>query len=497
MDGYKKIAGIVFTGCIAFTIISCNVQSPGYVGLYVDNSTTVTDTTDLDVMPLNPEDTAMTHSVYTTAIDPDLMIPVEAYSDSAYQQDVKDLLMALTDSIHLLQTQMIELQKQITESTDTSVIGEQQQEFQPLDSLQPEVDIEKQYPFNRDTIALLHNQVTDIRKSSELKSDTIYDLKQTVEPIGNDSLQADHETIQMLQAQNDTMAALRKQLIELQNSGTNMSETDTVYVMNEPAKSSIAEGQQTNDLSQQQLRAKDEQIHMLQNRLNAMQNVADRTPQPIHSTREPLQIQPSISHQTDRSTIQLMQAQNDTIQNLHRQLYNLRLQNQARDTILIEREAGEMLDSEQDTSDLYYTLQDTMQLLQARVHSLEEQALPEKDTGQDEEEINIEKIDTTLIVAFYKIGKINPYEEASVLKQTKDLCNNNNVTKITLSGYTDSSGNEIINKTITNKRLNYLSEKIIPWISSEKIFFQNFGDSFASDSVVSDERRIEIRILTK
>ena len=66
-----------------------------------------------------------------------------------------------------------------------------------------------------------------------------------------------------------------------------------------------------------------------------------------------------------------------------------------------------------------------------------------------------------------------------------------------LSGYTDSSGNARINKEITNKRLNYLSENITPWISKEKIFFQNFGDVFSSDQMITDERRIEIRILTE
>jgi hypothetical protein len=38
---------------------------------------------------------------------------------------------------------------------------------------------------------------------------------------------------------------------------------------------------------------------------------------------------------------------------------------------------------------------------------------------------------------------------------------------------------------------------IVPWIAKEKIFFQNFGDIFASDTIIDDERRVEIRIYTK
>lgn len=66
-----------------------------------------------------------------------------------------------------------------------------------------------------------------------------------------------------------------------------------------------------------------------------------------------------------------------------------------------------------------------------------------------------------------------------------------------LSCYTDRSGSAIINKEIANKRLNYASEKMTPWISKEKILFQNFGDVFSSEQMISDERRIEIRILTE
>ncbi|MDO8951661.1 MAG: hypothetical protein Q7U86_03490, partial [Draconibacterium sp.] len=173
----------------------------------------------------------------------------------------------------------------------------------------------------------------------------------------------------------------------------------------------------------------------------------------------------------------------------------------------VEKEAKELqpaneLDTEQQKATDLQVMQNAIQLLKTRVLILEKQTVPEKATPvlvmQEERVAPVEeKSDTTLIVAFYKSGEIKPIEVESVLKQIKELCNNTNVIKITLSGYTDNSGNATINKKITTRRLNYLSEKMISWISKEKIFFHNFGDTFASDTIVNDERRIEIRIHTK
>lgn len=127
-------------------------------------------------------------------------------------------------------------------------------------------------------------------------------------------------------------------------------------------------------------------------------------------------------------------------------------------------------------------------------------SLPRKElaTNQHDRDAPYKTVkDTILIVAFYDRGEIKPLEEASVLEQIKEWCSNINVTQITLSGYADSSGDEITNREITNKRLNYLSLMIIPYIAKEKIFFQNFGDIFASDTIVRRDRRIEIRLIIR
>lgn len=392
MDGNKKITGIVFAGIIALAITACKVQPRGYVGLYMDNLTSVNDTIDPGEVPLNMGDTATAH--------------------------------------------IIGHRKQLAEMPDKSFAGENLQEFQPPDSLQTAIDYNKR-----------------------------------------------------IQVNNDTFVLLRKQLNELQN--FDIKKPDTVYVVRDTVNSPIEESRQTDYLSQQRLEFMDEQIQRLQNQLNALRNAPVRTPQQTNISRAPAQVQPLSSRQTDQLTLQLFQAQNDTIQFLRSQLRNLQPQPHKRDSLHV---------ATQKATDLQ-ALHDSIQLLKTLVLSLEEQIQPGKVTKALANKIERNapsraESDTTLIIAFYERGEIKPLGEESVLKKVKELCGNKNVTKITISGYTDSSGSEIINKEITNRRLNYLSEMIIPSIEKEKIFLQNFGDSFASDKMVSDERRVEIRILT-
>lgn len=585
MDGNKKITGIVFAGIIALALTACRVQSTDYVGLYVDNLISVTDTTDPGVTPLNVEETNRSHAIKTTA-------------DSINQQEVEKLLQAISDSVQLLRHQMTEFQKQLAVMPDTIFTVEKPQKFQVPDSLQTLVDYKQLVQLKNDSIALMRNQITELKnfagltadtlnlteefvrqfkadsihtnyltnqliqekndsmammrnqmsefkkavdlkvdtvyitmetvklikgdsiqtdyltnqllrgkndtisklrnqvielkKTNLLKADTVYITKEIVTQLKGGSLQTDYETTRMLQTKNDTILALSKELTELRNSG--IIRMDTIYVAREPVKSSVAESQQMDYLNQQLLRSKDEQIQSLQNQMNAMQNAASRTPQQAYVPREQSQAQPFSSQQTDQLSLQMFQAQNDTIQLLRSQLRNL--QPVKRDSVIIEKVAGES------SSDSIRELHDTLLLLKTRVLSLEGQNQQGKDTTALVNRIEIdapfkETTDTTLIVAYYERGGIKPLEEETVLKQIKDLSNTKNVMKITLSGYTDSSGSEKVNKEITTKRLNYLSEKINLWISKEEIFFQNFGDVFASDKMISDERRIEIRILTK
>ncbi|MFZ6664664.1 hypothetical protein [Peijinzhouia sedimentorum] len=106
-----------------------------------------------------------------------------------------------------------------------------------------------------------------------------------------------------------------------------------------------------------------------------------------------------------------------------------------------------------------------------------------------------EKIDTTLIILYYEMGKTT--SKSYSLESLNELLRNENITKIELSGYTDASGNKAINERITNSRINYMYSKISSYISVKKIFTQNFGKTFASETIIPEERKLEIRIFAK
>lgn len=328
---------------------------------------------------------------------------------------------------------------------------------------------------------------------------------QPVEEIINTSSDSvyQYEVENLLKTISDSIQLLKYQMNEIQKQLTEIPPTS--FTEENSREIQPLNSQLTNNQSQQQLRAKDEQIQTSQNRMNSMQNAAGSASQQAPVTMV-VPLQPKGSQQNNQLTQQIFQAQNDTIQFLKSQIQMLQLQPQKTDTVYIESEDNEQqsvkeIVAESKTTDLQL-LQDTISLLKTLVLSLEEQIVQGMNTAllvnQKEKDTSYTtKTDTTLLVAYYKAGEIKPLEEVNIFQQIKELYRIKNVIKITLSGYTDSSGSERINKEITNRRLNYLSEMIMPWVAMEKVFFQNFGETFASDIVVDDERRIEMRIYTK
>lgn len=433
MDGNKKIRGIVLAAITALSLNACKVQAPAYVGLYVDNKTSVTDTIDtveVSMLILDAEKSPVPDTTFTTKNElPEnvrqAVLLHKTVSDSSYQTQAMELLQAIADSVQQLRYQIIELQKQLA--------------------------------WIPDSITMLLNQVAELKKTEVLKTDTVFITKEIVTQFKGDSIHTDYETTELLQSRNDTIFSLRKRAYELQR------------------------------------------------QLTAMQTAAARMHQPTPVVREPAPVQPLTNKKTDQLTLQLFLAQNDTIQFLRNQLSNLQLKPHKSDTVYIDKvnkdiEPVNEFVTEQSVPD-FQSLQDTILLLKARVLNLEKHTLPGMDTTataiQDEKDVPLTSItDTTLIIAYYELGKIKPFEEEVILRQLKELCRKKNVMKITLSGYTDSSGNERINKEITNRRLNYFLEKINSWVTKDKVYFHNFGDAFASEKIVSEERKVEIRIFT-
>jgi len=316
-----------------------------------------------------------------------------------------------------------------------------------------------------------------------------------------------HEIKELLKGIADSVQLIRCQVFELQKQFAGLPVTSIAGEKLQQFRQ--AEGLQKEPDFKQLLHVKNDSISMLRNQVNKLQKYTDLKADTVYVIRETAGSPVVENQQNDQLILQLLRSKDEQINNLQNQLdqrQDLQLLPQKRDTVYIEKEVKELqsvkeIAGQQKETGLQ-SLHDTIRLLKSRVLSLEEQIMSGRDTTitarQDEKDELLTVItDTILYVAYYLRGEIKPIEEEKILQQIKELYRDTVVAKVTLSGYTDSSGDEIINKEITNRRLNYLSEMIVPWIAKEKIFFQNFGDVFASDTVIEDERRVEIRIYTK
>jgi len=110
-------------------------------------------------------------------------------------------------------------------------------------------------------------------------------------------------------------------------------------------------------------------------------------------------------------------------------------------------------------------------------------------------EIQLKTIEPLTFITFYDLGKTEPNN--NVLDEIIPILKAENVIKVELSGFTDSTGNAAFNKQLTDKRLNFVQSTIKQFVPIKNIFVQNFGQTFASQKSLNDDRKVEIRIYLK
>ena len=131
-------------------------------------------------MPQNIAEAAIPYPVDTTAVIEAEELRVSLLRareiiiispEGVYQYEVKEWLKAITDSLQVLQGQMIEVQKQVMALSDSSYMGKQQEDLS-LDSLiQPEVDLKQQLQVKNDTIDALRKQLYELQNIGTNKSE--------------------------------------------------------------------------------------------------------------------------------------------------------------------------------------------------------------------------------------------------------------------------------------------------------------------------------------
>jgi outer membrane protein OmpA-like peptidoglycan-associated protein len=99
------------------------------------------------------------------------------------------------------------------------------------------------------------------------------------------------------------------------------------------------------------------------------------------------------------------------------------------------------------------------------------------------------------LILFFDRGAMRGHNEAAVIDEIKKALGTKTVERIKLSGHTDRSGSASVNLDISRRRVEAFQDALIKaGVDDTLIFSQHFGSRFASDTVVEDERRIDVVI---
>ncbi|MFN4763633.1 hypothetical protein ACKGJN_10955 [Gillisia sp. Q332] len=484
MDGNKKIGIIGFAFILAISISACKVQKPAYAGLFVDNSYSFRDTVAPVASQLNLKDPEMVIAADSLITPSTYDVVYKSTSDSAYKREVKKLLMGISDSIHLMRLQIVSYQKQLEYGTDTTFTRFKPQVLHALDSLESK----------KDTIPQPKNQPKSQKKPLH-ETDTLHFLKEVSKSQSTENNPENSETIyQTSMVKTDTVQQLKEELQSQQNL---RREPDTVYILKEvPVRQAEGIQDENSEAIYKELKVKNDSIQQLKDRLKLQQNRRQDT-EIVQVIKEvPV---PQESNYKDRRVEAMneeLNVKNNTIRQLKNQLktqQNLQPQTDSDNAV---KEALVMQEENKNVDAILQELNaktDSIQQLKNRLKS-EKNTIQETDTVFqiiEKPVLQPKEVDTVLITAYYSLGKTIP--DNDVISELAKIAQNKSIDKAILSGYTDVSGNAIINKRLTNSRLEYLKNQVATFIPANKIYLQNFGDAFASKNIVQSERRVEIK----
>ncbi|MCA1757285.1 MAG: hypothetical protein LC649_07505 [Bacteroidales bacterium] len=107
----------------------------------------------------------------------------------------------------------------------------------------------------------------------------------------------------------------------------------------------------------------------------------------------------------------------------------------------------------------------------------------------------IEQATPDTLILNYTRGSAEAMNKDDILRKIAEITTEKKPVTIILKGYTDRSGSAEVNRAITSRRLNLLRESLTGMgIDDTIIFTQNFGSQYASETIINEERRVEIVI---
>ncbi|SDG38668.1 OmpA family protein [Psychroflexus sediminis] len=467
MDGNKKIKALVYSLVLVVSITACSIQSTSYTGLYIDSDSALEFPVETEV--IKPEKVDLTQVDRTdSVVSPHEQKRVmNISSDSVYS---KKLIYENTSSLlknHSRKKSMREDRKstegnsvsgsKTKDSVNKISLDAQNKEFKKL---QQKITEDKNSMYLRDSSFTLtraqklqivsgekktqeeaenYNKANTDRNQTQ-KTDTVFIVK---EIYRNTNANFSEKT----ESENDD---LKKRIERLESQKKVQQDKEPVYIEKEVPSKEVEKSSDESFESVYKEVVRYEPARPQNNRIQPLITIPQQRDTVYIEKEVPVKETIVLENKSDKAVYEKLNSQNDTIKQLKEQLTQKALLQQKTDTIYKINEVP-----------VYKT----------------------------------KEVDSLSITAFYDIGKTAPSND--VMKELKEVLESKHVGKIMLSGYTDASGNQSINKALTDRRLEYIKELMAKVVPVHKIYVQNFGDRFASSEIIPTERRVEIKVYIK
>lgn len=532
MDGRQKIkySFLVFFGAIA--LFACNTRQMNHVGLFVGEPRATADSTELymselhvqhiDTFSLDSED-GLNHAIRDDGKDGlDTLSTLKELTGEDGIQSGDSVVTSLaestfTDSLKVVVKpdvqDTVSTEKRLTEDfSDELVDDAKEEQASKPDSLDviksddatfvddkqvQETSRSEQKQGSGDTLALLLAQMKAMQDELRVARDTVFISGQKSENVTSEETGNNDVLLKEMEAQNSTIAELREQVQGLQNQ---LNELSAV-----PAQTVVVPGVTTTDKDdaheamEETIREQQLTIALLQQQIDD-RGEADETD--VDSTAVGGQENRELLYDRSDKTNEMIEryrTQNDSIELYRNQLEVIANSGgPATDSTLVQ-ESGSETQSALKNENVGASHADSSnvnsEVKKEEIKNTDDREVSGSDAAEWEIEAGDLDSDTIDFVVYYKLGATIPMASKETIERIKEVYNGQPVRKVILSGYTDSSGSSSVNRRITNKRLDYFVSELRSFIPSGKLFTQNFGDEFTSDTVVEAERRLEIKLV--
>lgn len=457
MDGNKKLIQFGFAAVIVFLIVACSAQKPNYGSLYV--ATTPPEPTSL---PDTNSSLVLNKPTVAAINEFKKNVPID---DSLIHKEDLDMLAAVANFLQSMHSML-----------DTIYFGSSTNAFMKDESYSTFFISDSLY-LKRTERYRLNNNV-NILEQPIAKERTDSNKKVVTEPTLN-LLESEKVVVSPNEVftKNDT-TFVSNRTTEIA-SRPNKIEEITISKQAVPESTTHVQAKEANKKMQQQLGAKDVTIQALERQMQFQATPATKTEVIYVDRSVPVLV---YKNKTQENTSPVKQESTKAVSET--------VDEDAPLAVLIP------LLSKNETNQV---MEKELQIKNDSIQELNKRLLAKQVMKTDtvyKYKSSIEKVgialDTVIVTAYYKIGQFQP--NAGLLDSLNAVLKEKTIVKVEISGFTDSSGNAAINKRLTESRINYIYTRLKPFVSLNKVFVQNFGQTFASEESVAEERRVVVKV---